>query len=158
LSLNLFDDVWKDGEERDGYASRERVVAEELGAKLWGGTMYELSPGERTCPYHWHVGEEEWLLVVAGTPILRTPDGERELRAWDIAVCPRGPEGAHELRNDGDAVARVLLLSSVSDPEICVYPDSGKVGASGGWSRSDGVRVGLRNRPEANLDYYDGEA
>ena len=157
MSVNLFDDVWKPGAERPGYSSRERLVAEELGATLWGATLYELAPGERICPYHWHVGEEEWLLVVAGTPILRTPDGERALRAWDVAVFPRGPEGAHELRNDGDAVARVLLLSSVSDPEICVYPDSGKIGASGGWSRSDDVRVRLRNRPEANLDYYDGE-
>ena len=158
MSLNLFDDVWNDGAEQDGYASRERLVAEKLGAKLWGGTMYELSPGERICPYHWHVGEEEWLLVVAGTPTLRTPDGERSLRAWDVAVFPRGPEGAHEVRNDADAVARVLLLSSLSDPEVSVYPDSGKVGAYGGWSRSDDVRVGLRNRPGANLDQFDGEA
>jgi uncharacterized cupin superfamily protein len=108
-------------------------------------------------PYHWHVGEEEWLLVVAGTPTLRTPDGERTLRPWDLAVFRRGPDGAHQVRNDADGVARVLMLSTLSDPEIAVYPDSGKIGASGGWSRSDGVRVGLRNRPEANLDYYDGE-
>jgi uncharacterized cupin superfamily protein len=158
VSLNLFDDVWKDGEERAGYASRERRVAEELGAALWGATMYELGPGERICPYHWQVGEEEWLLVVAGAPTLRVPGGERVLREWDVAVFPRGPEGAHEVRNGGDATARVLLLSSLSDPEISVYPDSGKIGAGGGWSRSDDVRVGLRNRPEANLDYFDGEA
>ena len=158
MSVNLFDDVWRPGEERDGYASRERLVGEELGAALWGGTMYELGPGERICPYHWHVGEEEWLLVAAGTPTLRTPDGERVLRAWDVAVFRRGPEGVHEVRNDGDAVACVLLLSSLSDPEVSVYPDSGKVGASGGWSRSDDVRVGLRNRPEANIEYFDGEA
>ena len=70
----------------------------------------------------------------------------------------RGPEGAHEVRNDGEGVAHVLLLSSLSDPEVSVYPDSGKVGTYGGWSRSDDVRVGLRNRPEANVDYFDGEA
>ena len=80
------------------------------------------------------------------------------LRAWDVAIFPRGPEGAHEVRNDSDAIARVLMLSSLSDPEIAVYPDSGKIGASGGWSRKDDIRVGLRNRPEANLDYFDGEA
>jgi uncharacterized cupin superfamily protein len=158
VSVNLFDDVWKEGAEREGYSSRERLIAEELGAALWGGTLYELAPGERICPYHWHVGEEEWLLVVAGTPTLRTPDGEQRLRAWDVAVFRRGPDGAHAVENDGDDVARVLMLSSLSDPEVCVYPDSGKIGASGGWSRSDDARVGLRNRPEANLEYYDGEA
>ncbi len=151
MSVNLFDDVWKDGEERAGYASRERLVAEELGAKLWGGTIFELSPGERICPYHWHVGEEEWLLVVAGAPTLRTPDGERELRAWDVAVFPRGPEGAHEVRNDGDAVARVLLLSSLSDPEI--------VGLSG---QRQGRRVGRlvaeRRRPRRAAESSRGES
>jgi uncharacterized cupin superfamily protein len=53
---------------------------------MWGGTLYELRPGAKS-PYHWHFGEEEWLLVVGGVPTLRTPKGERVLRAsvgyWD---------------------------------------------------------------------------
>jgi hypothetical protein len=49
------------------------------------------------------------------------------------------------------------MFSTVSDPEVCVYPDSGRVGALAGWSRTDGQRVELINRPEANLDYFDGE-
>jgi uncharacterized cupin superfamily protein len=31
---------------------------EALGATLWGGTLWELAPGESS-PYHWHYGEEE---------------------------------------------------------------------------------------------------
>jgi uncharacterized cupin superfamily protein len=126
---------------------------------MLGGTVYELGPGERVCPYHWHVGEEEWLLVVAGAPTLRTADGERTLRAWDLAVFRRGPDGAHEVRNESDEPARVLMLSTMSDPEVCVYPDSGKVGVVGGWSRDDERgRVRILNRADANLDYYEGEA
>ena len=109
-------------------------------------------------PYHWHVGEEEWLLVVAGAPTLRTPDGEQVLRPWDIAVFLRGPAGAHEVRNDGEEIARVLVLSTVSDPEVCVYPDSGKIGVLAGWTRTDGHVLRLLNRPEANLDFFEGEA
>ena len=157
--MNLFDVELGSGSDRPGYASRERRLGAELGAALWGGTVYELAEGERICPYHWHVGEEEWLLVLAGTPVLRTPEGERELRPWDLAVFRRGPEGAHEVRNPGDAPARVLMLSSLSDPEICVYPDSGKVGAFGSWAGAEGrERVLLLNRVEANRDYFEGEA
>ena len=156
MSVNLFDDVW-DEREPDERTPTERVLGRVLGATQWGGTVYEVLPGKTMWPYHWHVGEEEWLLVLAGTPTLRTPDGDQALRPWDLAVFRRGPDGAHQLRNDGGEVARVLMLSTLSDPEICVYPDSGKIGASGGWSRTDDVRVGLRNRPEANLEYYDGE-
>jgi uncharacterized cupin superfamily protein len=144
-------------EARQGIAQRERRLGDELGATLWGATVYELAPGERVCPYHWHFGEEEWLLVLAGTPTLRTRDGERVLRAWDAAAFVRGEAGAHEVRNDAPEPARVVMLSSVSDPEVCVYPDSGKVGAFAGWSRADGQRVGLMNRPAANLDYFEGE-
>jgi hypothetical protein len=50
-----------------------------------------------------------------------------------------------------------VILSTASDPEVCVYPDSGKVGVFAGWSRTDGQRVQLMNRPEANLDYFEGE-
>jgi hypothetical protein len=49
------------------------------------------------------------------------------------------------------------MFSTTSDPEVCVYPESGKVGVYAGWSRADGSRVTLLNRPEANLDYWDGE-
>ena len=155
MSVNLFSAALGPGSERDGYASRELELGPGLGTLGWGGTIYELGPGERICPYHWHVAEEEWLLVLVGTPTLREPDGEEALRPWDVVVFPRGPGGAHEVRNDTAETASVLMLASRSRLEICVYPDSRKMSA--GWTDDDGnVRV-LRNRPEANLDYFDGE-
>jgi uncharacterized cupin superfamily protein len=143
------------GSTREGYAHRELELGPSLGAVGWGGTVYELRPGERICPYHWHAAEEEWLLVLEGAPTLRGPDGEQPLRAWDVAVFRRGPGGAHEVRNDTTETVRVLMLSTISNPEICVYPDSGKIGAW--WMGEDGTLTGLRNRPENNIDYFDGE-
>jgi uncharacterized cupin superfamily protein len=69
----------------------------------------------------------------------------------------RGEAGAHEVRNDTGEPVRVVMLSTASDPEVCVYPDSGTVGVFAGWSRKDGQKVKLVNRPEANLDSWDGE-
>ena len=146
--MNLFDDLPAEGKRRFG---------EELGGTLWGGTVYELAPGKRAFPYHWHFGEEEWLLVVTGAPTLRTPEGERVLAPWDVAVFVRGEAGAHEVRNETGEPVRIVMFSTCSDPEVCVYPDSGKVGVFAGWSRKDGQRVQLVNRPEANLDYWEDE-
>jgi len=126
--MNLFDDA-------------PMRFGEHLGATLWGGTLYELDPGERMCAYHWHFAEEEWLIVVTGSPTLRTPEDERVLSPWDVAVFRRGPEGAHEVRNDTGAPSRVVMLSTASDPEVCVYPDTGEVGVVAGWSRPDGPQV-----------------
>jgi hypothetical protein len=49
------------------------------------------------------------------------------------------------------------MLSTVSDPELTVYPDSGKIGASGGFTRADGARARILNRESENLEYFDGE-
>jgi len=78
---------------------------------------------------------------VDGSPTLRTPDGERVLRPWDVAVFPRGEGGAHQVRNDGAEPARVFLVSTVSDPDVRVYPDSGKVAVTAGRTRPAGPQV-----------------
>ena len=93
--------------------------------------MYELAPGGSS-PYHWHVGEEELLLVLAGAPTLRTPAGEQVLRPWDITAFPRGEAGAHQLRNDTGEIVRAAFFSTKSDPEVAVYPDDGKIGVVAG--------------------------
>ena len=49
----------------------------------------------RNRPYHYEHGEEEWLLVLAGTPSLRTPAGVERLAPWDLVCFPPAPAGAH---------------------------------------------------------------
>ena len=107
---------------------------------MWGGTLYELAPGE-SLPYHWQVGEEEWLVAVSGRPTLRTPEGERTLVPWEAAVFVRGPAGAHQVRNDGDGPARFVMFSSVSDPEVVTYVDESRTGVIANWSRPDQPRI-----------------
>ena len=156
--VNLYRDEWTDGTDEPGFRNRERSLGETLGAEKIGGTVYLIEPEQRICPYHWHFGEEEWLIVLDGAVTLRTPAGERELGRGDVVAFPTGPGGGHDVRCSGTEAARVLMLSTLSDPEICVYPDSEKVGASAGFSRADGARVRLLNREAANLQYFDGES
>ena len=83
------------------------------------------------------MGEKECCVVIAGSPTLRTPDGERVLGPWDVAYFVRGPAGAHGLRNDSDGPARIVFFSTVSDPEVAVYPDEDKVGVIAGFTNPD---------------------
>ena len=39
---------------------------------------------------------------------------------------PRGPEGGHQIRNDADAIARVLIVAGHVNPDVAEY-DTGKV-------------------------------
>ena len=129
------------------------AVGRRLGAQLLGGSLYELPPGEKTWPYHYELGCEEWLIVVSGRPTLRSPDGEHELEAGDVAVFPEGPDGAHQVLNRSGEPCRVLILSSKSPLAVVHYPDSGKVGI---WRAGGGYEAMLRAEPK--LDYWDGEA
>src|SRR4029450_10763379 len=90
------------------------------------GSLYEIDPGKKLWPYHLHHANEEWLVVLRGRPTLRTPDGERELAEGDVACFPRGAAGTHQLRNNTEEPARILMLSSSILPDIVEYPDSGK--------------------------------
>ena len=64
-----------------------------LGAAQLDGTVVDLEPGEGSDAYHYVFGREQWLLVLAGTPTLRHPEGEDRLEAGDLVCFPEGPAG-----------------------------------------------------------------
>jgi|SRR5579884_1327042 len=136
----------------EGHRFRSWSLGRELGSRLTSMGVYELEPGQATWPYHFELVEEEWLLVVAGEVTLRTPDGERRLRVGDVACFPAGAAGAHAVRNDGEAVARFVMPSSVAPHgDGVVYPDSGKF-------RLGGAGFEHRGRLGEAVPYWDGEA
>lgn len=118
--------VWDEVPDWGGVGARRlaRTEGGSLGASIW-----ELQPGGSQFVYHFHRGSEELLIVLRGTPTVRMHDGDRELAEGDVVPFPRGPEGGHQIRNDGDAPARVLLVSTNADPDVAEYPDTGKVAA-----------------------------
>jgi uncharacterized cupin superfamily protein len=152
--FNLFHgetDVGPDGSEPPGYEqTRAARVGKAIGATQMGMSIYELPTGQAVCPYHFEWTDEEWLIVLAGTPTLRTPEGERTLEPGDTVCFPAGPEGAHHVRNDGDKAARVAILSTKNAFGIAEYPDSDKVGV---WAGDAHYML----RRADHLDYWDGE-
>jgi uncharacterized cupin superfamily protein len=150
--FNLLDGELALAEEKPGYRNRRTQVGVTLGAELLGATLYESPPGEKLWPYHWELGCEEFLVVVSGTPTLRSPEGERVLEPGDVVAFPEGEAGAHQLRNDSDAPFRVLIGSTKSGVCIAGYPDSRKLLLD---AQAHGLRKMLADRPE--LDYWHGE-
>jgi uncharacterized cupin superfamily protein len=157
---NVFADDWDVEQSQPGYTWKRMRLGRRLGGELLGASVYELPAGEATWPYHLHYGNEELLIVLDGSPTLREPDGERELRPGDAVLFPRGKEGAHQVSNRSDRPARVLVVSTMIAPEIGEYPDSGKLGLFAG--AAPGGLVDERSlegfvRPEW-LGYFDGES
>ena len=99
--------------------------------------------------------------MLAGRPTLRGPDGEQVLAPGDCTIFRRGPEGGHLLRNDGEETVRLAIVSTRSDVELAVFPDSGKFSAWAGHTRSEDGRPlidTVARLDDANIDYWEGES
>jgi len=113
--------------------------------------IYDLAPGQASSPYHFEY-DEEWLLVVDGTIVVRTPDGEHTLERGDVVCFSPGPAGAHKVMNRSESPARTLMFSSARAPAVSVYPDSDKIGVWPGDGEND-----LVFRRRSAVPWSDGE-
>lgn len=147
--MNVLGDEWWAENEKPGFHWRRmRVAGEHLGASL-----YEVPPGERTWPYHYELGNEELLVVIAGRPTLRDPNGERKLQVGDSVLFPSGPAGAHQVINRTNEPVRVLVVSNFTMPRAAFQPDSGKIMIRWGTDADDRL---LFRQADA-VDYWEGE-
>jgi uncharacterized cupin superfamily protein len=137
----------------DGYHSGRMRLGPLLGAGQLGASVYELAPGQSICPYHYEHAEEEWLVVLSGTPSLRHPQGTDTLAPWDVLCFPPGSEAAHKVTNESEQPVRVLMFSTVIWPAATVYPDSDKIGIWTAADKADDLIV----RRSSGVGYWDGE-
>jgi uncharacterized cupin superfamily protein len=95
------------------------------------------------------------VLVLDGQPSLRTPGGWRELQQGEIVPFLRGEQGGHQLVNRTEDTVRFLAFSSSGEPDIVLYPDSGKLGAFERLPQGGGLREMFRIADA--VEYHDGE-
>jgi uncharacterized cupin superfamily protein len=152
---NAFEPDWDEHREHEGFRARRARLGRQAGSDKTGLSLWEVPPGERAYPYHWHLAEEEIVVVLEGRPTLRSPDGRRELAPGEVVCFRVGEEGGHQLANDTEQPVRFLSFSNQA-PEVVVYPDSDKVGAYERSPAGGGMRLMFR-RGDA-VDYYEGES
>jgi uncharacterized cupin superfamily protein len=154
---NVYEPDFEESSDRDGFRWSAERVGRNAGSEHLGASLYQLPPGQAMFPYHYHFGNEEVLIVLRGTPHLRTPDGWQELNEGDVVAFPVGKRGAHQVVNRTDTPARLLMISEMIGPDVVVYPDSGKIGARerAPGSRPNGIRETFRSSDQ--VDYWEGE-
>lgn len=150
---NIYDPDFED-RDQDGFRSRRARIGRDIGAERTGFSLWEIPPGEAAYPYHWHVAQEEMIVVLEGRPSLRTPSGWREVERGEIVLFAPGEEGAHQLHNRTDEPVRFLAVAN-QQPDIVLYPDSGKLAASERGTGAGGVLKVFRT--DDAVSYWDGE-
>jgi uncharacterized cupin superfamily protein len=138
-------------------AGRRSRLAEAAGGEHLGATLYELDPGD-AMHFHYHLGREELLIVLAGRLSLRTGDGMRELPEGEVVAFPRGERGAHGYENRTDAPVRVLVVSEQNAPNVSVYPDENRIGVFDAAHPADRRFGAVFDIADAVEDYAGGRA
>lgn len=146
--------VFDEPREHPGFECLRARLGRQAGSERLGVSLWELPPGQAAYPYHWHVAEEELLIVLEGSLSMRTPEGWCELEQGDAISFPVGEQGAHQVVNRTGERTRFLAMST-QQPDIVVYPDSNKVGAF--ERRPEGGGVHKTFRMDDAVNYFDGE-
>ena len=99
-----------------------RRLAPAAGLEDFGVSHVTLEPGGISSQRHWHEGEDEFVVILAGEAVLIENEGETPLRPGDCAAFPKGVANGHHLVNRSDAPCIFLAIGKpgISD---CHYPD-----------------------------------
>ncbi len=159
--LNIADVPLRDNGHGDMFQAKLGRIGPLIGAKNLGCSLTIVPPGKRAFPFHVHHVNEEMFFILSGAGALRHGSETYPVRAGDvISSPPGGAEAAHQLVNTGSEDLRYLAFSTLADPEVVEYPDSGKFAVLSGRP-PDGdfrkARVAFIGRKETSLDYWDGE-
>jgi uncharacterized cupin superfamily protein len=115
-----------------------RRLAPASGITDFGFSHVTLKPGASSAQRHWHEGEDEFVVMLAGEAVLVDDMGETTLRPGDVAVFAKADSNGHVLQNRSDADC---LYIAVGRPGItdCHYPDIDMHLVAGqGFRRKDG--------------------
>ena len=101
-----------------------RRLAPASGLADFGVSHVVLRPGAWSWQRHWHDGEDEFLVMLAGEAVLVEDQGATTLRPGDVCAWPKGVANGHHLRNE-------------SAEDCCFVVVSGGLRTGGGYSDID---------------------
>ena len=93
------------------------------GLTQFGVNIVILEAGAKSSLRHWHMNEDEFVMMMAGTCTLVMDDGETEMRPGDCAAFPAGVANGHRLINRSSGEARFLVVGSKAPHETAYYSD-----------------------------------
>ncbi len=106
------------------------------GLTQFGANIVILQPGAKSSLRHWHLNEDEFVMVTQGICTLVQDAGETQMHPGDCAAFPAGDSDGHHFLNNTQAEARFLVIGSRAPREVATYSDVDlRVEMGGGTAR-----------------------
>lgn len=93
------------------------------GLTQFGVNLVSLQPGALSSLRHWHLNEDEFVMVTEGECVMVQDAGETVMRPGDCAAFPAGSTDGHHFINRSDRVARFLVVGTKAKSETATYSD-----------------------------------
>lgn len=93
------------------------------GLTQFGVNLVTLEPGAMSSLRHWHLAEDEFVMVTEGVCTMVTNAGETEMAPGDCATFPANTPDGHHFINRTAKPARFLVVGSKSQREVATYSD-----------------------------------
>lgn len=158
--LHLTDLPLETFERGERFADAYAAVGPLFGLRHLGVGYDVIPPGKAICPFHNHHANDEFYVVLEGEGTYRFGEQRHPVRAGDVMGAPAGGrETAHHLINTGSVPMRVLVISSMREPDVCEYPDSDKFLVMAGKAPGADGQASFRHvgRRGDGVDYWEGE-
>lgn len=111
-------------------------LGDAAGLTQFGVNLVRLEPGALSSLRHWHMAEDEFVMVLSGECVMVQDAGETVMRPGDCAGFPAGSTDGHHFLNRTDEVATFLVIGSKAPREVATYSDHDlRVEIEGGKAR-----------------------
>ena len=125
-----------------------RRLAPAAGLTLMGATHVTLAPGGYSSQRHWHRGQDEIVVMIAGEAVLIDDHGETPVAARDVLTFPAGEANGHHLHNrTQEPCVFVAISAGGREADSGVYSDIDMVFDAEGYARKDGTRYDSQRLP-----------
>lgn len=116
-----------------------RRLAPTAGLTQMGASHVVLKPGAWSSQRHWHKGEDELVVMLAGEAVLIEDDSETIMRPGDVAAWPAGVQNGHHLVNRGDKDCVFIAIGTGERANGGAYSDIDMTFSDDGYFHKDGT-------------------
>ncbi|WP_333869626.1 cupin domain-containing protein [Cypionkella sp.] len=98
-------------------------LGEAGGLTQFGVNLVTLQPGALSSLRHWHLVEDEFVMITAGACVLVEDGGETLMRTGDCAAFAANTPDGHHFLNRSTSPASFLVIGSKAPREVVTYSD-----------------------------------